>query len=103
MTGTLVAAIDRADVARYVNTLFLVYIVLIFIRIVMTWIPRIPYNPALNAVLTFVRDVTDPYLNIFRRILPPVRLGPAALDLSPMIGIFVLLIAQGLIVGLIHS
>ena len=103
MTGALVAAIDRADVARYVNTLFLVYIVLIFIRIVMTWIPRMPYNPVLNAVLTFVRDVTDPYLNIFRRILPPVRLGPAALDLSPMVGIFVLLIAQWLIVGLILS
>ncbi len=101
MSGVLLAAIDRADVARYVNTLFLVYIVLIFIRIVMTWIPRIPYNPVLNAVLTFVRDVTDPYLNVFRRILPPVRLGPAALDLSPMIGIFLLIIAQGLIVGLI--
>ena len=103
MSGALVAAIDRADVARYVDTLILVYIVLIFIRIVMTWIPRIPYNPVLNAVLTFVRDVTDPYLNIFRRVLPPVRLGPAALDLSPMVGIFVLLIAQWLVVGLILS
>ncbi|MDP8944054.1 MAG: YggT family protein [Actinomycetota bacterium] len=101
MSGALLAAIDRADVARYLDTLILVYIVLIFIRIVMTWIPRIPYNPVLNAVLTFVRDVTDPYLNLFRRILPPVRLGPAALDLSPMVGIFVLVIAGGLIVRLV--
>ena len=103
MSAAVVAAIDRNDVADYVNTLFLVYIVLIFIRIVMTWIPRMPYSRVLNAVLTFVRDVTDPYLNIFRRILPPVRLGPAALDLSPMIGIFVLIVVQGLVVSLLRS
>ena len=101
MTPEVLAAIDRNDVAGYVSTLITVYVVLIFIRIVMTWLPRIPYNPVLNAVLGFVRDVTDPYLNIFRRILPPVRLGPAALDLSPMIGIFLLLIAQGLVIALI--
>ena len=101
MSAAPLAAFDRGDVAGYVNTLFLVYIVLIFIRIVMTWIPRIPYNPALNAVLGFVRDVTDPYLNLFRRVLPRVRLGPAALDLSPMVGIFVLVVAQPLVVGLI--
>ena len=59
----------------YVDTLVLVYIVLIFIRIIMSWIPRIPYNRWLDAFLTFVRDVTDPYLNLFRRILPPVRIG----------------------------
>ena len=101
MSAAVLAAIDRGDVAGYVSTLITVYVVLIFIRIVMTWIPRIPYNPVLNAVLTFVRDVTDPYLTLFRRVLPPVRLGPAALDLSPMIGIFLLLIAQGLVVALI--
>ena len=101
MSEALLAAIDRVDVARYVNTLITGYIVLIVIRIIMTWIPRMPYNPVLNAVLTFVRDVTDPYLNLFRRVLPPVRLGPAALDLSPMIGIFVLILAQALIIGLI--
>jgi YggT family protein len=94
-------AITRADVADYVNTLFLVYMVLIFIRILLTWIPRIPYNVALAAVIKFVTDVTDPYLNLFRRFLPPVRLGPAALDLSPIVAIFVLAIARGIIVGLI--
>ena len=103
MTRAVIAAIDRDDVARYVETLILVYVVLIFIRIVMTWIPRMPYNRVLNAVLAFVRDVTDPYLNIFRRILPPVRLGPAALDLSPMIGIFLLIVASGVLSALIRA
>ena len=96
-------AITREDVADYVNTLILVYLVLIFIRIIMSWIPRIPYNRGLDLVLTFVRDVTDPYLNIFRRILPPVRLGPGALDLSPIIATFVLLIVGGIVVQLIHG
>ncbi|MDQ4071799.1 MAG: YggT family protein [Actinomycetota bacterium] len=94
-------AIDRVDVARYVNVLFTVYIALIFIRIVLSWIPRMPYNPVLRAVVGFVGDVTDPYLNLFRRILPPVRLGPAALDLSPIVGIFLLVIVQGIVVSLI--
>ena len=52
---TLWLAIDRADVADYLNTLLLVYIVLIFVRIIMTWLPRIPYNRYLDLVLTFVR------------------------------------------------
>ena len=94
-------AITRGDVADYVETLSLVYLVLIFVRILMSWIPRMPYNRYLAAFLQFVTDVTDPYLNLFRRILPPVRLGGAGLDLSPIVAIFVLMIVRGLLVGII--
>jgi YggT family protein len=96
-------AITRTDVADYVNTLLYVYVVLIFIRIVMSWIPRMPYNRYLAAVLTFVSDVTDPYLNIFRRFIPPLRMGPGALDLSPIVGTFVLLIVGGFVVRAIQG
>jgi YggT family protein len=99
----LVAAITREDVADYVNTLILVYLVLIFIRIIMSWIPRMPYNRYLAAVLTFVSDVTDPYLNLFRRFIPPMRMGPAALDLSPIVATFVLLIVGSIVVSVIHG
>ena len=99
--SSLVFAITRLDVARYVNTLITVYIILIFIRIVMTWFTRVPYNPTLNAILSFVSDVTDPYLNLFRRFVPAVRLGGGALDLSPMIATFVLIIVGGLVTSLI--
>jgi YggT family protein len=95
-------AITRSDVADYVYTLTLVYLVLIFIRIIMSWIPRIPYNRFLSGVLKFVSDVTDPYLNLFRRFLPPVRLGPGALDLSPIVATFVLLIVSGIVVAAIR-
>jgi YggT family protein len=96
-------AISRGDVADYVETLALVYLVLIFIRIIMTWIPRIPYNRYLAAALKFVSDVTDPYLNLFRRVLPPVRLGPGALDLSPIVATFALLILSSIVANIIRG
>jgi YggT family protein len=100
---SLLLAVSRDDVAQYVDTLVLVYLVLIFIRIIMSWIPRIPYNRVLNAVLTFVSDVTDPYLNLFRKVIPPLRMGPGALDLSPIVATFVLLIVGGIVSGIIRG
>ncbi len=92
-------AVTRADVADYLSTLLLVYFVLIFIRIILTWIPRIPYNPVLNSVLKFVQDVTDPYLNIFRRFIPPIGM----FDISPIIAIFVLTIVTRIVVSAIQG
>jgi YggT family protein len=97
----ILVGLARADVADYVGALFLVYIILILIRVLMSWIPRMPYNPALRAVLDFIVETTDPYLNLFRRIIPPIGGGGFGLDLSPMIGIIVLYILRGLVVALI--
>jgi YggT family protein len=96
-------AINRVDVASYVSTLSLVYSILIIVRILLTWFPRIPYNRWLNAFLEFVTEVTDPYLNLFRRFVPLVRIGPGALDLSPIIALIVLGIVSNVIVSLIHG
>jgi YggT family protein len=96
-------AVTRDDVANYVDTLVGIYVLLIFVRILMSWIPRMPYNRYLAAVLTFVTDVTDPYLGLFRRFIPPLRIGPAALDLSPIIAIFVLVIVGGFLQQAIRS
>jgi YggT family protein len=103
MTATLLAAINRVHVADYLRTLLTIYIVLIFIRILMSWFTRIPYNRYLDAVLKFVSEVTDPYLNLFRRIIPPVRMGPGALDLSPIVGVLVLSIVGGILINLVHG
>jgi len=95
-------ALGRAEVADYVNALFIVYIVLIFANVLISYIPRMPtYSPALRAVLDFVKNSTEPYLNLFRRFLPPVGGGGFALDLSPIIGIIVLFVLQTVVVGLI--
>jgi uncharacterized protein YggT (Ycf19 family) len=54
-----------------------------------SWI-RLPYSPWLNRIQRFLYDVCEPYLRIFRRLLP--SFGP--LDLSPMIGLIVLFLIE---------
>ena len=95
-------AISRADVANYVDALFLVYLILIFANILMSWIPRIPRSATLRPVLDFITETTNPYLNIFRRLTNPIG-GPGglAIDISPILAIFVLIIAERIIVGAI--
>jgi YggT family protein len=95
----LIAAIGRDEIADYVAAVFIVYLILIFARILLSWIPRLPYNVYLRAVVTFIEETTNPYLNLFRRVLPPI--GP--FDISPILAIFVLLIAQAVVVGLIRG
>jgi YggT family protein len=99
----MILAITRNDIADYVSALFIVYIILIFARILISFIPRVPHSATLRPVLDFITDATDPYLNFFRRFLPPIGGGGFALDLSPMVGIIVLYVAQALIVSLIQS
>lgn len=96
-------ALTRGDVADYVGALFLVYIILILLNILISWIPRMPYHPWLRATLDFITETTNPYLNLFRRVIPPLGGGGFALDLSPMIGIIVLVIVRGLVVALIQG
>jgi YggT family protein len=103
MSVLLPLAVSRNDIAHYVNTLIIVYIVLIFVRILMSWVPRVPYYRWLDAVLNFVREVTDPYLNLFRRFMPALRVGGAGLDLSPMVATFVLIIVGRIVVTLIQG
>jgi YggT family protein len=94
-------ALDRNDLADYVSALIIVYVILIFIRIVASFVPRMPYNPYLRAVLDFATETTDPYLNFFRRLIPPMGGGGFALDLSPMLGLLILFVARKLLVELI--
>lgn len=101
---TLLVASARADVANYLSTLIYVYELLIFAYIIIQLLfglgIRPPYARWSDAVLTFLRDVVDPYLRIFRRFIPLV--GP--FDLSPIVAIIALQIFNSLIVqNLIHG
>jgi YggT family protein len=89
-------AIDA--VASFVNVFISVYILLIFAYILTSWI-RLPYSLWLNRIQRFLYDVCEPYLRIFRRILPP--LGP--LDLSPIIAIFSLFLINRLIQAILDQ
>ena len=95
-------ALTRGDIADYVSALLFVYFVLIIANVVLSWVQQfrpIPYNMTLRAVLGFIEDTTNPYLNLFRAWVP--RIGP--LDISPIVAILVLSIVGGLIVGLIRG
>ncbi len=70
---------------RFVDDFIYVYILLIFIYILFSWV-RVPYSPWLRRIQDFLREVCEPYLRLFRRIIPPF--GP--LDLSPVVAILVL-------------
>ena len=94
-----IAAIDNHDVADFVDNLFLVYMIVIFIRILISWFPRRPDNAILNGIITFVEQTADPYLNIFRSFIKPIGM----FDISPIVAIFVLIIVQSILVGAIDN
>jgi len=81
---------------QFVNIFVGVYVLLILVYIVMTWV-RLPYSLWLNRIQRFLYDVCDPYLRLFRKILPP--LGP--LDLSPIVGVLVLVLLERIVIALL--
>jgi YggT family protein len=91
----------RQEIADFISALFTVYTICIVAWIVASFVfslgARVPYNRYLSGVLDFLRDVSEPYLRIFRRL--PLRLGP--IDLSPIVAIFVLQIVGNIVVSLI--
>ena len=89
-----VLADTASSVQRFVSVFFDVYILLILAYVLTSWI-RMPY--ALHRVQRFLDDVCEPYIRIFRRLLPSV--GP--LDLSPIVAVITLVVARILLVGLI--
>lgn len=97
-------ALSRSDVADYVAAVFLVYSILILLNILIGWMPRIPfYSRWFRALLDFITETTDPYLNVFRRIVPSVGGGGFALNLSPVVALIVLFVVEALVVGLIRG
>jgi len=88
--------LSLADVVDVVLTLFIYVIV---IRVVLSWIIRPNPYAAPNPVLHFLSAVTDPLLRPLRRILP--RLGP--LDLSPMAAILILLFIKTFVLRAVHA
>jgi len=84
---------DAASTANtLIDTFLWVYILLLFVYVLLSWV-RLPYTVWVRRLTEFLRDVCEPYLRIFRRILPP--LGP--LDLSPVVAIFALFALKALV------
>jgi len=84
-------------ISKVINQLFYFYYILIIIRIFLSWIPSIDWN---QQPYTWIRSITDPFLNIFRGIIPPIG---GILDISPILAIILLQLVQGLLVGMISG
>jgi YggT family protein len=85
-----------SSVQNFVQVFVWVYVLLIFAYVLMSWV-RLPYSIWLSRIQRFLYDVCEPYLRLFRRVLPP--LGP--LDLSPMVAVIVLFIAGRVAISLL--
>ena len=100
----MILASTRTQIADYLSTVIYVYTLPIILFIVVQLLfaagLRPPYSRTLDAVLSFLRDVCEPYLRIFRRLLP----GFGGFDFSPILAILTLAILNTIIVqGLIHG
>ena len=81
---------------KIIHWVFLAYTLILFGRIVGSWVPRLAFHP----VMRFLRFYADPYLNIFRRLIPPIG---GALDLSPMLAFFALQFIERMVLRFIHG
>ena len=94
MLGLLFDAINSIE--SFLKVFVYVYSLLILAYIITSWV-RLPYSPWLNRIQRFLYDVCDPYLRLWRRILP--TFGP--LDLSPVIGVASLYIFLRIILSIL--
>jgi YggT family protein len=100
----MILASARTEVAGVISAVIYVYIILIFLHIVIQLLfsagLRPPYSRVTDAVLQFLRETCEPFLRLFRRLLP----GIGGIDLSPLLAILSLELINRIVVeGLIHG
>jgi YggT family protein len=72
-----------------------VYFIVLIVRIILSWVPSLP--EPVEPLARFVRALTDPLLLPLRQVIPPIRLGMGALDLSPLVLFFGISLLQSLL------
>jgi YggT family protein len=94
-------ALTRGDIADYISALFYVYIIILFVYLLSNLMfsmgLRVPYSRWTDSVLGFLRDVSEPYLGLFRRFIPTVGM----FDFSPLLALVVLYLLRTVITSLI--
>jgi len=86
-----------SSIQNFVNVFISVYVLIIFAYIILSWV-RLPYSPWLNRIQRFLYDVCEPYLRIFRRLLPSF----GAFDFSPIVAVLALLLLDRVINSILN-
>lgn len=86
---------------RVVDAAFYVYYWLLIIRILLSWVPQLASAGAFRPVAVFVIEITEPFLALFRRLIPAVAVGGAGIDFSPLIAIITLEVLRYFVVRLL--
>ena len=81
-------------ILQVIGTTLSLYYFLLIIRILLTWFPGIDWS---NSFLSALTSITDPYLNIFRGIIPPI----GGFDISSLLALILFQVIQGFIPQLI--
>jgi YggT family protein len=82
--------------ATTLATFLQIYLVLMIFRVLLSWFPNINwYDPPFS----ILSQLTDPYLNLFRSIIPPL----GGIDFSPLIAFFVLQFGSEFLIGLLSN
>ncbi len=84
---------------QYVNALFVVFLILVLIRMLMSWVPHPPISGVLRTLWDFVHQTTEWYLRIFRKFIPPIGI----LDVSAIVAIIMLMVANNVVVRVLQQ
>ena len=83
-------AISAVDLVQGIAIFFQIYLALLLVRILLSWFPNVDWS---NPFFSTISQLTDPYLNLFRSIIPPI----GGIDLSAILAIFAVQIASSVI------
>ena len=86
-----------SSVETFVNVFIGLYWLVIFVYILTSWL-RLPYSQTLNRIQRFLYDVCEPYLRLFRRLLPSM----GAIDLSPMLALIALIVIDRFLIWVLN-
>jgi YggT family protein len=99
--GALAMSVVLADaitkVETFVNVFIALYGLVILVYIITSWL-RLPYSLTLNRIQRFLYDVCEPYLRLFRRVLP----ATGGIDFSPMVGLIALGVIDRLLIWILE-
>jgi len=86
-----------SSVETFVNVFVGLYSLVILVYIITSWL-RLPYSLTFNRIQRFLYDVCEPYLRIFRRVLP----STGAIDLSPMLALLTLIVIDRFLIWVLN-